>query len=319
MNDNLMFATRIRERFPEGLTGLFAIGGTRTSHILENNRYTDQPGKIEDFSSYSQSSLQQYKNLINSFFDLGGQNLVISALSFRSFFERGTEYGDLVTQELARLIDDRILSFYQEWGVDPYFVGLDTLRDFAPQPATRQAATRLLEFQKNWPYREGNRKLIWEIASIPLYTLWRFFEEATSEQRAELREQVQRSEGLDQVQSRLYEYFCKYALGVSLPTPHFYLGTNKSGDLKLRSPLMTALTAGEYLRLYYTPYPSLFVTHETLKAILDDLAFNKRFYSNKTDYKGQFTSELAQKEYERVISLASNPASVVGYTRSVTE
>ncbi len=32
------FADRIRERFPEGLTGIFAIGGTRTTFILEHNQ-----------------------------------------------------------------------------------------------------------------------------------------------------------------------------------------------------------------------------------------------------------------------------------------
>ena len=37
------FAQRIRERYPEGLTGLFAIGATRRTYILDRNRHRKIP------------------------------------------------------------------------------------------------------------------------------------------------------------------------------------------------------------------------------------------------------------------------------------
>lgn len=317
--DDKTFAKRIHERFPEGLTGLFAIGGTRTSYILENNRYNDEPGKITDFSHYSQFSLKQYMDIIEAFVTLGGQNMVISALSFRSFFERGPEYADLVTPELGQLIGEELVSFYRSNHIDPYFVGLDTLLRFSPMTATHQMAKQLIEFQNHWIYQDQNHKLVWEIASIPLYTFWRFFEESSEAERAELRGEIESSDGLEQLQSRLYHHFCKHALGFNLPVPHFYVGTCKSGDLKIRSPLMISLTAGEYLRMYYTPYPSLFMKKDTLKAIIEDLALNERFHSTNTDYKGQYTPKLAQKEYDRILTLSANPNSVLGFTRRVSE
>jgi hypothetical protein len=40
MSETQTFADRVRARFPEGLTGIIAIGGTRTTFILEYNRST---------------------------------------------------------------------------------------------------------------------------------------------------------------------------------------------------------------------------------------------------------------------------------------
>jgi hypothetical protein len=45
------FADRIRVRYPEGLTGVFAIGGTRTTYVLEQNRQTSDPGRIDNFAT----------------------------------------------------------------------------------------------------------------------------------------------------------------------------------------------------------------------------------------------------------------------------
>jgi hypothetical protein len=52
--------------------------------------------------------------------------------------------------------------------------------------------------------------------------------------------------------------------------------------------------------------------------ILEDLAFKDRFYSAKTDYSGQYTSELAQAEYARVMELSSDSQTTLGLSRKVT-
>ncbi len=313
------FARRIRERFPEGLTGLFAIGGTRTTYILEHNRNAQNPGKIQDFADYGLQLQEKYLNFARMFVELGGQNLIISAFSFIGFYNRGAEYAELATREMGRLVDEIAIAFYKQHRLDPYFVGIDTLLRLPPDSSAHQMGKRLQEFQNSWPYRAENGRLIWEIASIPNLTLWHGFQEMNEADRVALNDELEQFDNLLDVQRCLYRHFSKMVLGFEIPMPHFYLGTNKGGDLKLRSPIGIGLTAGEYLRLYYTPYPSLFITSETLKAILEDLAFKERFHSSETDYKGQYTPELVQKEYERVMALASNPDSVLGYTRRVTE
>ena len=316
MNDTA-FAARIRERFPEGLTGLFAIGGTRTAYILDRKRYDDEPGHITDFSDYTEYSLAKYHSLIEMFFGLGGQNMVISVLSFRSYFERGDEYANLATPELEHLIGDVSTEFYQQHDIDPYFVGIDTLLTYPADSAPYVVAQKLQQFQAGRSYQEGHRKLIWEIASIPMYSVWRAFEMAASQERDALKQQIDHADGLQSLHRILYQYAVSKAIGTEIPIPHLYLGTNKSGDLKVRSPLMVALTAGEYLRLYYTPYPSFFITQDTMRTILEDLAFKERLFSNDTDYRGRYTPELAQEEYARVMALQAKPESVLGFSRHI--
>ena len=60
------FSERIRERYPEGLTAILAIGATRTTYILEHNRESETPGKITDFNLYVSTtfdSLYKSKNI----------------------------------------------------------------------------------------------------------------------------------------------------------------------------------------------------------------------------------------------------------------
>src|SRR6185369_2922258 len=122
---------------------------------------------------------------------------------------------------------------------------------------------------------------------------------------------------LEDINRVLYRRFSCAVYGADVPMPQFYLGTNKSGDLKWRSPMPMALSGGDYLRMFYTPYPSLFTTKETLQAILEDLAFGKRFFSKQTDYKDQFTRALAQAEYERVMALSEDSSTTLGFSRKV--
>jgi len=313
------FAQRIRERYPEGLTGVFAIGGTRTTYILEQNRDKADPGKIEDFRAHGEYLLRRYWDLIDTFYDLGGQNMIVTAFSFRGFYNRGEEYARLVADEMFRFIDDDSIDYYKRSGIDPYFTGIDTLLLLPEDSYIHDVGKKLAAFQKSYPYQEGNRKLIWEIASIPLYTFWQTYRDMTPEDNAALDAEIRKLDNLEDVQRVLYRHFSKAAYGTEVPMPHFYLGTNKSGDLKWRSPMPVALTYGDYLRMFYTPYPSLFIQRETLQAILNDLAFKERFMSAKTDYAEQYTSELAQAEYERVMELSSTPETALGYSRRVSQ
>jgi hypothetical protein len=315
---DLSFKQRIQQRYPEGLTGVFAIGGTRTTYILEQNRFRPDPGNIEDFSAHGEYILSRYWQFAEMFFDLGGQNMIITAFSFRGFYNRGVDYAALTTQEMRRFIDDGAVDFYRRQNVDPYFAGYDTLLLQPEDSPLYRLGQQLVEFQRQWSYQDGRHKLVWEIASIPLYTFWQTFQHMTPEEREQLDAEITAQDNLEEVYRILYNRFSKVAYGTDIPMPHFYLGTNKSGDLKWRSPLPMALSGGDYLRMFYTPYPTLFIRRETLQTILEDLAFNNRFHSAKTDYGGQYTSELAQTEYERVMSLSADPETTLGLARKVT-
>ena len=312
------FKARIQERYPEGLTGVFAVGGTRTTYILEQNRDKQNPGHIEDFAAHGDYLLRRYWDLIQNFFSLGGQNMIITAFSFRGFYNRGAEYGALITQEMGRFIDEGSARFYHDNQIDPYFTGIDTLLLQPEDSPIYQMGQQLAEFQNRWPYQEGRPKLVWEIASLPLYTFWQAFQDMTSEEHAHINSEIASQENLEDIYRSLYRRFSRAAYGTDIPMPHFYLGTNKSGDLKWRSPMPLALSGGDYLRMFYTPYPSLFIRRETLQAVLEDLAFKDRFYSAKTDYSGQYTPELVQAEYERVMELSSRPETTLGLSRKVT-
>lgn len=311
------FAKSIRERYPEGLTGVFAIGGTRTTYILEHNRQQlEDPGKIQDFAAHGEYLLNRYLQFADMFYSLGGQHMIITAFSFRGFYNRGEEYGLLVTEEMRRFISDTAQTYYREHEVDPYFVGIDTLLLLDDTPM--QALGRdLMEFQQSWRYEEGRRKLLWEVTSIPLYTFWHMFQTMSSDDRAALDAEIASKDNLEDVNRLLYRQYSRFAYGTDVPMPHFYLGTNKSGDLKWRSPMPLALSGGDYLRMFYTPYPTLFMTRESMRAMLEELAFKDRFYSAKTDYSGQYSTELIQAEYDRVNALSADPGTMLGFARKV--
>ncbi|MBA3870070.1 MAG: hypothetical protein H0X30_13065 [Anaerolineae bacterium] len=312
------FADRIQERYPEGLTGVFAIGGTRTTYVLEQNRQSVDPGRIDDFAVQGEYLVGRYWEFCKKFYDLGGQNMIITAFSFRGFYNRGAEYAEVVTQEMLRLIGENATAFYKEYEIDPYFVGIDTLLLLPPDNPAQQVAQQFAEYQRQWKYEPQRRKLLWEIASIPLYSFWDMYRKMSEAEAQKIDAELKSLANLEDINRALYRHFSRAVYGTDVPMPHFYLGTNKSGDLKWRSPMPLALSGGDYLRMFYTPYPSLFITQETMQAILENLAFKDRFYSPKTDYSGQYTTDLVQAEYNRVMELSANPETTVGLSRKVT-
>jgi len=127
MSEPVTFADRIRERYPEGLTGIFAPGGTRTTFILENRQNQETPGEITDFTEYVDYAFDRLFDLIQIFFDLGGQNLIVPLFSYQGFYERGQEYAEKASRMCLSVIEDRKIAFYERNGIDPYLVGIDTL------------------------------------------------------------------------------------------------------------------------------------------------------------------------------------------------
>lgn len=320
MNADTLFAARIRNRYPEGLTGIFAIGGTRTTYLLEKNRDQANPGQIQDFYAYADYLLTRYLGLITMFLELGGQNMVIPVLSHHRFFQQGNQYAEFIAHSTLDLINERSLDYYQTKQVDPYFAGIDTLLHLPPQHSGHRLGAKLRDFQQAWPYQDGRRKVIWEIASIPLFSLWKAHEVMGAEQQRQMEAEIENNADLDSVYHILYRYYARAVYGTDLPIPHFYLGTNRKGSLHLRSHLPIALLCGGPFRLFYTPYPSLFTPKETLRAMLEDLAFGKPVVQLKeSDYSGQYTTELANAEYQHYMSLSADVRSTVGLMRGAVD
>lgn len=316
MSDIADFAARIREHYPEGLTGIFAIGGTRTAYILERRRNCPDPGQIDDYADYAQYTLEQYLRLIDLFFELGGANLIIPPLSYQAFYERGEEYTRIILDHTLLLISDKALQLYERLGADPYFVGIDTLLHLPEGAPFHVLGARLHRFHQEWPYQPGRRKIIWEIAPIPLYSFWKAAQIAPPDDQRRLAATLDATTDMREMYRALFAYYARAALGVEIPVPHFYVGTNRNGDLKLRSMIPIALLAGGPFRLFYVPYPSLFITRDVLRTILHDLAFGRAPDSKQLDYTGQLSPEWVEAEYRRVSELIANPQAIVGLKRS---
>jgi len=306
------FASKIRARYPEGLTGIFAIGATRRTYILLKQRNQPDAGKLDDFPAYAADIFARYLDLISRYRLLGGTNLIVTALSYRAFFERGPQYVANLISELQHFTAPETCEFYEREELDPYFVGIDTLLRYPADDPIGNVARHLMSFQERWAYQEGRGKLLWEVASIPLYSTMKFFQSA---QGLDLAAELETTIDLDTTYQKLYRTVSRAMYGIELPIPHFYLGTSMTGDLKWRSPMPIALTGGEYTRLFYTPYPLLLISDEALISMLEHLAFRDRFHAYSVDYSGRFSPGLVQTEYERLEQVVSDPSSTVGLTR----
>lgn len=313
------FAERIRARYPEGLTGVISVGGTRTTYILEQAQHNTDPGQIKDVSNYAENMQLRYLDLVKMFFNLGGQNIIMPVLSYQSFYERGEEYAKRYTQFAQWLVRERFQDFYHQHDVDPYFIGIDTLLHLPKTEIGHELGHVLKEFQDQWVYQEGRKKLLWEIAPIPLFSFWNVKTTLPLEEQTELEEALSQATDMNVMHDLLYRYYAKSAFGTELPVPHFYIASNRNGDLKLRSPLPLSLICGGSFRMFFTPYPSLFMTQDVLQAILQDLAFGREdsasVRSFKTDYSGQFTDEMIQAERQRIEMLRHDPEAIIGMSR----
>lgn len=317
MAEQSAFYERIRQRYPEGLTGIIAIGGTRTTYILEHNRQSPNPGQIRDFEHYADTMLTAYLRLIVDYYALGGQNLIIPPLAYQRFQNRGEEYAQYISKLTLRLVEGEMVQFYQDHQIDPYFTGIDTLVHLPDRHVAHELGVQIADFQRHWDYQAGRRKLIWEIAPIPLFSFFSAREALGDDAYRELAVEINTAQDMNRMQELVYEYYARAVYGTVLPFPHFYIGSNRNGDLKPRAIAPFALYSGENIRLYFTPYPSLFMTREALRAILEDVAFGETLSSYKTDYDNQYTPAMAEAEYQRIMKLRDDPQSTIGLTRRI--
>jgi hypothetical protein len=319
MTDTREFAARIHERFPEGLTGIFPIGGTRTTYVLEKNRHQPDPGRIDDFMDYATYLIERYFSFIRMYYDLGGHNMILPLFSYQGFFERGEKYAQMMYRICLWLIEDQFQDFYRANDIDPYFPGIDTLLHLPADNPAHGLGAAYATFHQQWQYREGRRKIVWEVAPIPFFSFWNAQHTLSDEARSQQASEITATTDLDVLYKQLYRFYARAAYGTELPVPHFYVGSNRNGDIKLRSPLSTSLLCGGPFRMFFTPYPTLFMKPATLQAIIEDVAYGKPRRSFQTDYQGQFTPEMAEAEYQRAMRLSADPDSTLGLTRPLDD
>jgi hypothetical protein len=317
MSDQSAFAAQIQARFPEGLTGIFPIGGTRTTYILERNRHQPDPGVITDFMDYANFLIERYFSFIEMFFDLGGQNMILPLFSYQGFYERGEKYARQMYQTCRWLTEEKFQEFYRKHNIDPYFPGIDTLLHLPADQSAHQLGQTLVDFQRNWSYQAGRRTIIWEVAPIPFLTFWKAQYDLAPDEQAAFAAELDGITDLKVMYERLYKFYARAAYGLELPVPHFYVGSNRNGDMKLRSPLSLSMLCGGAFRMYYTPYPTLFMKPSTLQVIINDLAYGKPRRALKYDYGGQFTPQSAEEEHQRALKLSEDPNTTLGLTRLV--
>lgn len=316
-SENDAFAARIRAHYPEGLTAVIPIGGTRTTYILDQNRQSENPGHISDFFGQAHYLLDKYFALIDMFFALGGQNIIIPVLAYDRFTSYGAEYAELIAKTTLIMIDSYACEFYQRHDIDPYFIGIESLLRLPKDHPGYGLGEALTAFNQRWVRQDGRRKVLWEIAGLPLLNFWDAGQKLSSAEAASLQGELDATNDLEKIRQITYRHYARALYGTELPVPHFYLGTNRNGDLKLGSALSTALTWSFMCRLYFVPYPTLFITPKVLQTIIEDLAFGKRLRSLTTDYRDKYTPEMVQQEYERVMTLREDTSAIIGLTRQI--
>ncbi len=251
------------------------------------------------------------------FLRLGGQNIIMPILSYQSFSERGEAYAGFISKSPLALTSEKSVQFYRDHDIDPYFVGIDTLLQLPPSSPAYNLGAKLSAFHQSWQYTAGHHKVVWEVAPIPLFSFWKAQEGMGDEAKKIISQSLANATDMDSMYELLYKAYSSAIYGTDMPMPHFYLGSNRNGDMKLRSLIPISLLCGGAFRIFFTPYPSLFLSRNTLKTILEDLAFpNPILRSFKTDYKDQYSAEIVEAEYQRVVQLSNDPNSTVGLTRT---
>lgn len=238
-----------------------AIGETRTAYLIERN-ITD--GKIVDFQDYADYSILQYMRIIEDYILLGGEHLILSVYSWQLLVEQGAKYAELSVNALNMLTSPTMKQFYIEHNIQPRFVGLEILQ-MNSNKVLREVADNFENHEKEYDYSPDKHQLIWEIATMPLLT----YGQNTTPQR--ITDDIANLDGdIANLHDDLYNHYAKIAYKIDIPPPDIYIGSAENGDLKIRSMSPMAFSAEQATKFYFLKYPSILITKQHLKLIMDD-------------------------------------------------
>lgn len=283
---------RIQAQFPEGLTGIFALGGTRTSYATQCQRDSNNPGAISDFDHYVEYGLSKSLEIIEWFFRCGGSYAILEILDIYRVTNNREGYRNAAIDAGYSLIDETRREYYQDHSIDPFFSGIDTLLYVPENHPAHQLARAYTQFQANWQYSDKHKKIIFEIAPIPLYTFVQT-----------VKPTIDKDDSLLGLAERLYKHYAQAAYGIYVPPPSFYVGQSRNGDMKSLAFLPMSLDTTGRMRMYFTQYPSFYLTYDAVQKILYDLV-NTRLRANSYDYRDEMTLEMANEMHERFSKMA---------------
>ena len=275
----------------DNITIIISIGGTRRAFILEENRNAPEPGQFE-FSDYFEYSLRKTRQIIQYYFDEGGNNLILELLDIpRLSGSRGDEYARLVIQYMYRLIDEEFQLFYESVPVQPYFIGLEPLQLLPDDHPGYQLAIKLDAFNRT-RQQEHPQKLFLNVVAIPFLSIYLhpFAPDLTVTDYADLQT----------LETSFYNHFSSKIYGAIIPKPLAYIGTSINGDMKITSAMPLALGLEYGFRLFYLPYPSFFITRELFRKIITEL---KYIDQQKPMIQYDINKQVANRSYKDMLKL----------------
>jgi hypothetical protein len=306
----------IRHKFPGGLTAVLGTGGSRTSYILEYNRHKNNPGKI-DFDDYGEKMRDKFCLLVKNIVSLGGKNIIDAAPTYGLIATRTPQYVYSIIDLAKRIyLDEKMQEFYKENHIDPYFVGMEAFLNTPVDSPFNKYAQKLIHFMNEWSYHPDNNRLILEVGTIHIFSIWRALQSNTQEEQQQLEQEIESTFDLKTKFDILYQYFIKKIYGFHVPIPHFLLSSNAKGSCKCFLPLPMILSGGIKTRFFYMPYSPIAISYSALETIIRDLIAPKSQTSLEIDYSDKSNlSTLLENKYQEMLTLVNNPNVIIGLTK----
>ena len=270
--------------------------------FFEKNRDNLNPGEI-DYDDYVTYSFQKMRDIISYFFAAGGDNLFLEVLDINLLSDkRGAEYTELAINYAYELVNSDFITFYENNHIDVRFVGIDVIQKLDKTHPARQLGDYLSNINNNWQYHDTHHKLIWNIASIHLHSIYNTSIENTFDVEFT---------NMKKALHKYYSHFSEKIYGFYLPQPNLYIGSNRRGELSLSSRLPIAIGVEHDFRLFYVPFPTFFMTQHHFDAIINDLGVVD-LADETIDYSNQLTSLDVKKNYELFKKQASDTSQIAG-------
>ncbi|MEO1253648.1 MAG: hypothetical protein AAFY41_02005 [Bacteroidota bacterium] len=280
------------------VSGIIVVGGTRTAYIIDRQL---SDGKIIDFQDYANYCAEHYQRIITDFISLGGTHVQIPVYGWQAF-QRGDDYINAIAQSVLMLTNSDFDQFYRENNIQPYFSGLELLYQLPHEHPFHETLVHLETYKNNFK-GSGDRAVIWGIMPIPILAITQAQQPDFSALNA------------DEIPSFLYEYYSKIVYGVECPLPDFYIGSARTGQIKLRTALHPSIAPGATTKYYWLQYPTIWLNRTTLEIIMIDC---QKQYMNQSnfDYESQMTPMLLEELTTRFRNVINDTSKIIGTGQS---
>lgn len=310
------------ESFSQGYSVVCTFGKTRTYYSmlkkLEENSSQD-PGKMT-VSEYSHKMLKITCDHIDTIFENGATDTIVTIFHYEAWQSRGDEYIEQVIPTIDLLVSDVMVEYYKKNNYSPYFIGLDQIFWFYKKgDKLFEVAKKLENFQKGFKNTNATKFLGWELFPVTTHSIVEAFKNMLPSDKKEFDLNVSKAKDPVELENVYYEWKSKLLCnGRILPKDGCLIATNHNGDLHLRSSLASELLIHhKRFRMFYFPAPSLMMPKKTYKRIFQDVVNQQKakMRSTKLDYSGMKTAKEWDDEIDRATKIVKNPETVIGLLR----